>query len=137
VISEQVLDTTVTHQFVDGDGSCTTSSLGDPRTERRSSCTRVRESRWAWHQGSVQLRAVSDIQQAVAFSRATSACRWCNADPTPTSPAAAASTAAGCEFTRYDAFKADTEGIGPRAGGGRIAWSGTLDGNTLAIKAET
>jgi len=46
-------------------------------------------------------------------------------------------TAAGVEFTRYDAFEADAKGIGPRAGGGRIAWFQDPDGNTFAIEADT
>jgi catechol 2,3-dioxygenase-like lactoylglutathione lyase family enzyme len=46
-------------------------------------------------------------------------------------------TAAGIEFTRYDAFEADTEGIAPRAGGGGIAWFQDPDGNTFAIEADT
>jgi catechol 2,3-dioxygenase-like lactoylglutathione lyase family enzyme len=46
-------------------------------------------------------------------------------------------TAAGVEFARYDAFEADAKGIGPRAGGGRIAWFQDPDGNTFAIEAET
>ena len=46
-------------------------------------------------------------------------------------------TAAGVEFTRYDAFEANTKGISPRAGGGRIAWFQDPDGNTFAIEAET
>jgi catechol 2,3-dioxygenase-like lactoylglutathione lyase family enzyme len=46
-------------------------------------------------------------------------------------------TAAGVEFTRYDAFEADTKGIAPRAGGGRIAWFQDPDGNTFAIEADT
>ncbi len=46
-------------------------------------------------------------------------------------------TAAGVEFTRYDAFEADNKGIGPRAGGGRIASFQDPDGNTFAIEADT
>jgi catechol 2,3-dioxygenase-like lactoylglutathione lyase family enzyme len=46
-------------------------------------------------------------------------------------------TAAGVEFARYDAFEADAKGIGPRAGGGRIAWFQDPDGNTFAIEADT
>ena len=46
-------------------------------------------------------------------------------------------TAAGVEFTRYDAFEADANGIAPRAGGGRIAWFQDPDGNTFAIEADT
>ena len=46
-------------------------------------------------------------------------------------------TAAGVEFTRYDAFEADAKGIGPRAGGGRIAWFQDPDGNTFAIESDT
>ncbi len=45
-------------------------------------------------------------------------------------------TAAGVEFTRYDGFGQDAEGIGPRAGGGRIAWFRDPDGNTFAIEAD-
>jgi catechol 2,3-dioxygenase-like lactoylglutathione lyase family enzyme len=46
-------------------------------------------------------------------------------------------TAAGVEFSRYDAFEADAKGIAPRAGGGRIAWFQDPDGNTFAIEADT
>jgi catechol 2,3-dioxygenase-like lactoylglutathione lyase family enzyme len=46
-------------------------------------------------------------------------------------------TAAGVEFTRYDAYEADAKGIAPRAGGGRIAWFQDPDGNTFAIEADT
>jgi len=46
-------------------------------------------------------------------------------------------TRAGVEFTRYDAYEADAKGIGPRAGGGRIAWFQDPDGNTFAIEADT
>jgi catechol 2,3-dioxygenase-like lactoylglutathione lyase family enzyme len=46
-------------------------------------------------------------------------------------------TAAGVEFARYDAFEADSKGIVPRAGGGRIAWFRDPDGNTFAIEADT
>ena len=45
-------------------------------------------------------------------------------------------TAAGVEFARYDAFETDAKGIGPRAGGGRIAWFQDPDGNTFAIEAD-
>jgi len=45
-------------------------------------------------------------------------------------------TAAGVEFTRYEGFEADVKGIGPRAGGGRIAWFQDPDGNTFAIEAD-
>lgn len=43
---------------------------------------------------------------------------------------------AGAEFARYDGFGQDERGIGPRAGGGRIAWVADPDGNTLAIEAD-
>jgi catechol 2,3-dioxygenase-like lactoylglutathione lyase family enzyme len=46
-------------------------------------------------------------------------------------------TAAGVVFARYDAFEADSRGIAPRAGGGRIAWFHDPDGNTFAIEADT
>ena len=46
-------------------------------------------------------------------------------------------TAAGVEFTRYEAYEADAKGIAPRAGGGRIAWFQDPDGNTFAIEADT
>ena len=45
-------------------------------------------------------------------------------------------TAAGVEFARYEGFDQDTRGIGPRAGGGRIAWFQDPDGNTFAIEAD-
>jgi catechol 2,3-dioxygenase-like lactoylglutathione lyase family enzyme len=46
-------------------------------------------------------------------------------------------TAAGVEFTRYEGFEADARGIGPRAGGGRVAWFQDPDGNTFALEADT
>jgi catechol 2,3-dioxygenase-like lactoylglutathione lyase family enzyme len=46
-------------------------------------------------------------------------------------------TAAGVELTRYDGFEQDARGIGPRAGGGRIAWFQDPDGNTFALEADT
>jgi catechol 2,3-dioxygenase-like lactoylglutathione lyase family enzyme len=45
-------------------------------------------------------------------------------------------TAAGVEFTRYDEFEHDANGITARAGGGRIAWFQDPDGNTFAIEAD-
>ena len=45
-------------------------------------------------------------------------------------------TAAGAELVRYDGFDQDDRGIGPRAGGGRIAWVEDPDGNTLAIETD-
>ena len=45
-------------------------------------------------------------------------------------------TAAGAEFVRYEGIGQDPRGIGPRAGGGRIAWVKDPDGNTLAIEAD-
>ena len=45
-------------------------------------------------------------------------------------------TAAGVELARYDDFEQDARGIGPRAGGGRIAWFRDPDGNTFAIEAD-
>ncbi|HJQ42659.1 MAG TPA: VOC family protein [Jatrophihabitantaceae bacterium] len=44
--------------------------------------------------------------------------------------------AAGVEFTRYDEFEHDANGITARAGGGRIAWFQDPDGNTFAIEAD-
>ncbi len=46
-------------------------------------------------------------------------------------------TAAGAEFVHYEGFGQDARGIGPRAGGGRIAWVEDPDGNTLAIEADS
>ena len=46
-------------------------------------------------------------------------------------------TAAGVELTRYEASEADSKGISPRAGGGRMAWFQDPDGNTFAIEADT
>lgn len=46
-------------------------------------------------------------------------------------------TAAGAEFIRYAGFGQDARGIGPRAGGGRIAWVEDPDGNTLAIETDS
>ena len=46
-------------------------------------------------------------------------------------------TAAGAEFARYEGFGQDARGIGPRGGGGRIAWVEDPDGNTLAIEADS
>ena len=43
---------------------------------------------------------------------------------------------AGGEFAHYDGFDQDERGIGPRAGGGRIAWIADPDGNTIAIEAD-
>ncbi|WP_348786697.1 VOC family protein [Leifsonia sp. NPDC080035] len=43
---------------------------------------------------------------------------------------------AGGEFARYDGFGQDEHGIGPRAGGGRIAWIADPDGNTIAIESD-
>lgn len=45
-------------------------------------------------------------------------------------------TAAGAELVRYEGFDQDEHGIGPRAGGGRIAWVEDPDGNTLAIETD-
>ena len=45
-------------------------------------------------------------------------------------------TAAGAVLVRYDGFGQDERGIGPRAGGGRIAWVEDPDGNTLALEAD-
>jgi catechol 2,3-dioxygenase-like lactoylglutathione lyase family enzyme len=45
-------------------------------------------------------------------------------------------SAAGIEFARYEGFDQDARGIGPRAGGGRIAWFRDPDGNTFAIEAD-
>ncbi len=45
--------------------------------------------------------------------------------------------AAGVDLTRYEGFGQDAKGIGPRAGGGRIAWFQDPDGNTFAIEADT
>lgn len=45
-------------------------------------------------------------------------------------------TAAGAELVRYEGFDQDDRGIGPRAGGGRIAWVEDPDGNTLAIETD-
>ena len=45
-------------------------------------------------------------------------------------------TAAGAELVRYEGFDQDERGIGPRAGGGRIAWVEDPDGNTLALEAD-
>ncbi|WP_322410645.1 hypothetical protein [Microbacterium invictum] len=46
-------------------------------------------------------------------------------------------TAAGAELVRYDGAGQDDRGIGPRAGGGRIAWVGDPDGNILALETDT
>ncbi|KJQ53460.1 VOC family protein [Microbacterium sp. SA39] len=46
-------------------------------------------------------------------------------------------TDAGAEFVRYEGFGQDARGIGPRAGGGRIAWVEDPDGNTHAIEADS
>lgn len=46
-------------------------------------------------------------------------------------------TAAGADFVRYESFGQDARGIGPRAGGGRIAWVEDPDGNTLAIETDS
>lgn len=43
---------------------------------------------------------------------------------------------AGAELVRYQGFDQDERGIGPRAGGGRIAWVEDPDGNTLALETE-
>ncbi len=43
---------------------------------------------------------------------------------------------AGVEFTRYEQFEHDAEGITARAGGGRIAWFQDPDGNTFALEAD-
>jgi catechol 2,3-dioxygenase-like lactoylglutathione lyase family enzyme len=43
--------------------------------------------------------------------------------------------AAGVEMVRYDEYEHDAKGIGPRAGGGHIAWFQDPDGNTFAIEA--
>lgn len=45
-------------------------------------------------------------------------------------------TAAGAEFIHYEGFDQDERGIGPRAGGGRVAWVEDLDGNTLAFETD-
>lgn len=45
-------------------------------------------------------------------------------------------TAAGAELVHYDGFDQDGRGIGPRAGGGRIAWVEDPDGNTPAIETD-
>ncbi|RAJ44736.1 putative enzyme related to lactoylglutathione lyase [Kitasatospora sp. SolWspMP-SS2h] len=45
-------------------------------------------------------------------------------------------TAAGVEFTRYDEYEHDAQGITARAGGGRIAWFQDPDGNTFAVEAD-
>lgn len=45
-------------------------------------------------------------------------------------------TAAGAEPVRYEGFGQDDRGIGPRAGGGRIAWVEDPDGNALAIESD-
>lgn len=45
-------------------------------------------------------------------------------------------TAAGAELVHYDGFDQDERGIGPRAGGGRIAWVEDPDGNTLAFETD-
>lgn len=45
-------------------------------------------------------------------------------------------TAAGAELVRYEGFDQDERGIGPRAGGGRIAWVEDPDGNTLALETD-
>lgn len=45
-------------------------------------------------------------------------------------------TTAGVEFTRYEGFGQDERGIGPRAGGGRIAWFQDPDGNTFALESD-
>ena len=45
-------------------------------------------------------------------------------------------TSAGVEFARYEGFEQDGRGIGPRAGGGRIAWFRDPDGNTFAVEAD-
>jgi catechol 2,3-dioxygenase-like lactoylglutathione lyase family enzyme len=45
--------------------------------------------------------------------------------------------AAGAEFVDYEGFGLDARGIGPRAGGGRIAWIEDPDGNTLAIETDS
>ncbi|WP_420113441.1 VOC family protein [Pseudactinotalea sp.] len=45
-------------------------------------------------------------------------------------------TAAGAELVRYEGFGQDVRGIGPRAGGGRIAWVEDPDGNTLAFETD-
>ncbi len=42
----------------------------------------------------------------------------------------------GAEFLHYEGFGQDDRGIGPRAGGGRIAWIADPDGNTHAIEAD-
>ncbi len=46
-------------------------------------------------------------------------------------------TAAGAEFVHYEGFGQDARGIGPRAGGGRIAWVEDPDGNTHAIESDS
>ncbi|UYO96826.1 VOC family protein [Microbacterium sp. M28] len=48
----------------------------------------------------------------------------------------AALAEAGAELIRYEGFGQDDRGIGPRAGGGRIAWVEDPDGNTLAIETD-
>ncbi|MCS5717666.1 VOC family protein [Herbiconiux sp. CPCC 205763] len=45
-------------------------------------------------------------------------------------------SSAGAEFARYEGADQDSRGIGPRAGGGRIAWVADPDGNTIAIEAD-
>ena len=45
-------------------------------------------------------------------------------------------SSAGGEFAHYLGFDQDEHGIGPRAGGGRIAWITDPDGNTIAIEAD-
>lgn len=45
-------------------------------------------------------------------------------------------SAAGAVFAHYEGFDQDERGIGPRAGGGRIAWVADPDGNTIAIEAD-
>lgn len=42
----------------------------------------------------------------------------------------------GAEFLHYEGFGQDDRGIGPRAGGGRIAWIADPDGNTHAIETD-
>lgn len=45
-------------------------------------------------------------------------------------------TRAGAEFVHYEGFDQDERGIGPRAGGGRVAWVEDPDGNTLAFETD-
>lgn len=45
-------------------------------------------------------------------------------------------SANGVELARYEGFETDANGIGPRAGGGRIAWFQDPDGNTFAIETD-